>query len=555
MPDFSRREFLKAATVGALTTTGLTGREAWGQPPPREVLYNGIRLGSTWPPNNRYFSPDPVMPPYLADPPAVIPIDVGRQLFVDDFLIEESSLARTFHRAHYHPGNPVLRPETKWEYRDEYADRTQTKPNPAAMPFSDGVFFDPADQLFKMWYMGGYSLNTCLAVSRDGIAWERPTLDVTTGTNIVLTHARDSNTVWLDHENRDGRGRFKMALYNGSESALLLYASPDGVHWSRIGKSGIPGDRSTFFWNPFRQVWVFSLRDDVNGNQRHRRYFETRDFSKAHWKKGEPPLWIGADSRDLWRPEYNTPPELYNLDCVAYESVLIGLFTIWHGEHIAREKPNDISVGYSRDGFHWSRPSREAFIGVSETPGDWNWANVQSAGGCCLTIGDRLYFYVSGREGEPGTNRPGVCSTGLATLRRDGFASLSDDVKTPQPARARQSPPASVTTRPLLFSGSDLFVNAAVTGSLRVEVLDREGRVIEPFSAANAVPVTGDATRTAVGWRSGALLKTLSGEIVRFRFSLNRARLYAFWVSGSPSGASGGYVAAGGPGFRTGRDA
>ena len=555
MPDFSRREFLKAATVGALTTTGLTGREAWGQPPPREVLYNGIRLGSTWPPNNRYFSPDPVMPPYLADPPAVIPIDVGRQLFVDDFLIEESSLARTFHRAHYHPGNPVLRPETKWEYRDEYADRTQTKPNPAAMPFSDGVFFDPADQLFKMWYMGGYSLNTCLAVSRDGIAWERPTLDVTTGTNIVLTHARDSNTVWLDHENRDGRGRFKMAFYNGSESALLLYASPDGVHWSRIGKSGIPGDRSTFFWNPFRQVWVFSLRDDVNGNQRHRRYFETRDFSKAHWKKGEPPLWIGADSRDLWRPEYNTPPELYNLDCVAYESVLIGLFTIWHGEHIAREKPNDISVGYSRDGFHWSRPSREAFIGVSETPGDWNWANVQSAGGCCLTIGDRLYFYVSGREGEPGTNRPGVCSTGLATLRRDGFASLSDDVKTPQPARARQSPPASVTTRPLLFSGSDLFVNAAVTGSLRVEVLDREGRVIEPFSAANAVPVTGDATRTAVGWRSGALLKTLSGEIVRFRFSLNRARLYAFWVSGSPSGASGGYVAAGGPGFRTGRDA
>jgi len=128
-------------------------------------------------------------------------------------------------------------------------------------------------------------------------------------------------------------------------------------------------------------------------------------------------------------------------------------------------------------------------------------------------------------------------------------------VKTPQPARARQSPPASVTTRPLRFSGSDLFVNAAVTGSLRVEVLDREGRVIEPFSAAKAVPVTGDATRTAVGWRSGASLKTLSGEIVRFRFSLNRARLYAFWVSGSPSGASGGYVAAGGPGFRTGRDA
>ncbi len=555
MPDFSRRNFLKAAAVGALTTTGLTRGEAWGQTPTREVLYNGIRLGSPWPPDNRYFSPDPITPPYLADPPAVIPIDVGRQLFVDDFLIEESSLARTFHKAQYHPGNPVLRPATPWEYRDEYADRTQTKPNPAAMPFSDGVFYDPADRLFKMWYMGGYSQNTCLAVSKDGISWERPALDVTKGTNIVLTHPRDSSTVWLDHEDRDGGGRFKMAFYNGSEGGLLLFTSPDGMHWRQVGKSRNRGDRSTFFWNPFRQVWVFSLRDDVNGNQRHRRYFECRDFAKARWDEGPPPLlWIGADHRDRWRPEYNTPPELYNLDCVAYESLVIGLFTIWHGEHVAREKPNDISIGYSRDGFNWSRPTREAFIGVSETAGDWNWANVQSAGGCCLTVGDRLYFYVSGRQGEPGTNRPGVCSTGLATLRRDGFASLSDDVRTPQPVRARQSPPGSVTTRPLRFSGGHLFVNAAVTGQLRVEVLDREGRVIEPFSAAKAVPVTGDATRIPVSWHTGASLKSLAGEIVRFRFTLTRGRLYSFWVSGSATGASGGYVAAGGPGFRSGRD-
>ena len=554
MPDFSRRDFLTAAALGALTATGLPGRVAWAQGSGREVLYNGIRLGSPWPPDNRYFSPDPVTPPYLADPPAVIPIDVGRQLFVDDFLIEESSLARTYHKAQYHPANPVLRPETAWELRDEYADRTQTKPNPSAMVFSDGVFFDPADQLFKMWYMGGYSLNTCLVVSRDGITWERPMLDVTKGTNIVMTHARDSNTVWLDHENRDGLGRFKMAFYNGSESALLLYASPDGVHWRQVGKSGIPGDRSTFFWNPFRQVWVFSLRDDVNGNQRHRRYFETRDFSKAHWTKGEPPLWIGADRKDLWRAEYNSPPELYNLDCVAYESLTLGLFTIWHGEHISREKPNDISVGYSRDGYHWTRPTREAFIGVSERAGDWNWANVQSAGGCCLTVGDRLYFYVSGRQGEPGTNRPGICSTGLATLRRDGFASLSDDVKTPQPVRVRQSPPASVTTRPLRFSGGHLFVNAEVNGGIRVEVLDREGRALAPYSAANAASITGNGTRVPVAWGSGASLKELAGEVVRFRFTLNRARLYAFWVSGAAGGQSGGYVAAGGPGYRTGRD-
>ena len=61
---------------------------------------------------------------------------------------------------------------------------------------------------------------------------------------------------------------------------------------------------------------------------------------------------------------------------------------------------------------------------MSDEDGSWNWANVQSAGGGCLIVGDQLYFYVSGRQGRPGTDAPGVCSTGLATLRRDGFASM-----------------------------------------------------------------------------------------------------------------------------------
>ena len=36
---------------------------------------------------------------------------------------------------------------------------------------------------------------------------------------------------------------------------------------------------------------------------------------------------------------------------------------------------------------------------------------------------------------------------------------------------------------------------------------------------------------------------------VRFRFHLTNGALYAFWVSPDASGASRGYVAAGGPGF------
>jgi len=69
------------------------------------------------------------------------------------------------------------------------------------------------------------------------------------------------------------------------------------------------------------------------------------------------------------------------------------------------------------------------------------------------------------------------------------------------------------------------------------------------YTGENCRPVTGDGTLQAVTWRSAADLGVLSGRAVRLRFTLTNARLYAFWVSPDASGASYGYVAAGGPGF------
>src|SRR5262249_55267066 len=151
-----------------------------------------------WPPRLKSLTNEPMAVPYLAAPPAVIPIDVGRQLFVDNFLIEHTTLTRTFPQAAYHELTPVLRPDRKWE---------QTGQNPTAMVFSDGVWFDPQDSLFKMWYMGGYVASTCYATSRDGIKWDKPQLDVVKGTNIVVPGYRDSTTVWLDREEKDAKKR------------------------------------------------------------------------------------------------------------------------------------------------------------------------------------------------------------------------------------------------------------------------------------------------------------------------------------------------------------
>jgi hypothetical protein len=514
--------------------------------PAEETLYNGIRLPSPWPPKDHKLSLEPMALPYLASPPEVIPIDVGRQLFVDDFLVAQTTLTRSYHLPEYYPQNPVLKPDKPWEGN-------------SAMVFSDGVWFDPQDKLFKMWYMGGYLKATCLATSTDGIHWEKPSFDVQPGTNIVLPEPpatlRDSNTVWLDLEEKDPQRRYKLvtfdmvdAVVDGKKTRkyrLPVYVSPDGIHWTEVAEGGPTGDRTTVFYNPFRKVWVYSLRSGTKGMGRTRHYWENPDLvAGAKWKAGEPIPWVGADKDDPRRSDLNIQCELYNLDAVGYESLMLGLFSIWRGQPKDRAKPNEICLGFSRDGFNWQRPDHRPFIPVSERYGDWNWGNVQSAGGGCLMVGDKLYFYMSGRAGVRGNSGSGVCATGLATLRRDGFASMDAG-----------DADATLTTRPVKFGGKFLFVNVdAPNGELRTEALDEKGNAVPPFTRDNCEPVRADRTLVRVKWNGAADLSALSGKPVKFRFHLKNGRLYSFWVSPDPSGASHGYVAAGGPGFTGGTD-
>ena len=434
-----------------------------------ELLYNGIRLPKQWPPRDLDpQSREPMPVPYLDSPPAVIRIDVGRQLFVDDFLIEFTTLTRQFHKARKYPGNPVLKPQTKLELNNG--------DSPAACPFSDGVFYDPQDKLFKIWYHAGWFDGTACATSTDGIHWKRPELDVVPGTNRVVPpredFRRDGVSVWLDQKTDRPDERFKMFLYARSSTYPAggrVLSSPDGIHFTERALTGPLGDNTTFFYNPFRKRWVLCTD---------------------------------------------------------------GKFP----------KLTEMELAFSRDGFHWDRSWRESFIGASREPGDWERGYIHSAGGCCLIVGDELYFYYGAFSGVSPRGTGGIyagAATGLATLRRDGFASMDAGEQ-----------PGLLTTRPLTFAGSHLFVNLdAPAGRLHVAALDEQGQVIEPFTLENCLPVCGNSTCLPVRWRGADNLAALAGRAVRLRFELQSGQFYSFWVSPDANGASHGYVAAGGPGF------
>jgi hypothetical protein len=587
-PDTSRRKFLRSTALltgaAGAVITGTSGIAAPARnsstevlkaevSAKEEILYNGITLPEQWPP--RYIDPrsyDPMPVPYLVSPPKIIPIDVGRQLFVDDFLVEYTNLKRKFHQPIKSRSNPLLKPETKVEMNEGYC--------PMAAPFSDGCFYDPKDDLFKMWYMAGWFDGTALATSRDGIHWDRPNLDVVPGTNLVIAprgdFRRDGVSVWIDHDTKDPSERYKMYYYAregkiGSELKPVggfLLKSADGIHWKWGGKISGASDNNTFYYNPFRKKWVFTIRresrptppwstDEKRGGGRARSYWESDSFDAALNQWNGAAFWFGADKLDNKRANYNIgeEPQIYKVDAVGYESLLIGLIQPHYGpsnEVCAKggyPKLTELQLAFSRDGFHWDRTSRETFIsGYPHKKESWERAYIHSIGGVCNIVGDKLHFYYTAFKGDE-TNRNPIAhwngmyanaSTGLATLRRDGFVSME-----------AEKDEAFLLTRVVKFTGNYLFVNVdGPRGRLYAELCGEDGKALPGFTRNDCLPITLDTTKYLVKWKNGESLQSFSGKPIRLKFYLTNAKLYAFWVSQNRQGVSAGATAAGGPGFK-----
>lgn len=524
-----------------------------------KVLFNGIELPDIWPP--RYEEPkkrQEMSLPYLEHKPEVIPINVGRQLFVDDFLIQSSDLQKVFHTPEFYPYNPVLKVDREWE--------NTVEGYPYAAPFSDGIWFDPEDNKFKMWYLAGagtintvkHSLCTCYAESEDGIHWVKPELDVVPGTNIVDTTNRDSATIWLDRKETDPQKRYKMFSVEYKEDYIqwqyVLKYSADGIHWSKgVAQSGAVSDRSTAFYNPFIEKWVLSMRHHNSVSWRSRAYLENDDpemaVSLAHrLREGTTDknvvFWFTPDDKEKVHPDYpDVIPGIYNFDAIAYESLMLGLYSQWQGpeNNICREammpKRNEIQLGYSRDGFHFARPTHESFMEVNTDKDEsWNYGNMQSVNGVPLIVDDKLYFYSSGRC-KNGIWWDSGTSCGLAVLRRDGFCSVHTDKA------------GTLTTERVVFDGKYLFVNADVEGQLLVEILNESGNVIPEFDYASCDIITGDSTKKLVSWHGKTDLSELAGRNLQFRFIIEKGDLYSFWVSPWESGESRGMIPGGGPGM------
>lgn len=559
MAKFREEDVLAGKLVSKDAKLLMLANKATGPKP--EKLHNGIELPDQWPPRFREPGTAEVMEvPYLKRPPKTIPIDLGRQLFVDDFLIEKTTLQRTFHQAKKFEGNPVFKPETE----RELGGSTEGERGEQATLFTGqgGLFYDPAEKLFKLFHVAGWRGPLSLATSTDMKTWTRRGQLLPEGLRWMgpkLVNGGSDNCVWLDLNAKNPAERLKyltcwlhVPKEHRPQGFMHSLHVSDGKTFSDAVTTTIAADDyCSFFYNPFREKWVFSIKKGTSRG-RSRYYFESDDFLKgADWEKSV--FWTCTDKLDQPEPEGRYPgageaPQLYSLNAVAYESLMVGMHYIHRGpkneicEKGKFPKLLDLELGFSRDGFHWDRPDRRGFIVGSRTEGSWDRAYLHGAAGVFAVLDDQLVFPYMGTSGIAPSGHRGMYtggSIGLATLRRDGFASMDAGATG-----------GVLTTRPVKFKGAHLFVNAdSSKGELRAEVLDDKGAVL-----ATSKLFTGNQTKQKLEWDGAADLSALAGKAVRFRFHLTTGQLYSFWVTSDASGASNGYLGAGGPGYPGVRD-
>lgn len=472
--------------------------------------------------------------PAFADGPPR-PIGSGLQLFVDDWLIANMKGAAL--RLHEPvPREAVFTFDAKWEgSQSGYV---------AILRDGDAI---------RMYYRGGGDLvreYTCLAESKDGIRWTRPSLRL-----MEFDGSKDNNILWTGKRKAYDEShnfspfldenpaappdqRYKALTLARSYDArgerknvLVAFVSADGIRWKRLREEpviteGSFDSQNIAFWDRIQARYVCYSRMTQQGKRSISRC-TSADF--LQWTKPQL-LDFGGTPIEHFYTNAITPyfraPHLY-----------IGLPMRFvppsERNHVGAERRetdglSDAVFMASRDGLRWSRTFLEAFIRPGADPLNWGGAhgNQTPAWGILQTGPTEMSVYWSEHyDNYPKTNTIPFLRRG--TLRLDGFVSVHAGYSG-----------GEMTTRPLQFKGKRLVINysTSAVGGVKVEVQDEGGKPIPGFALNDSIEIWGDEIERTVAWKGGHDVSRLSGRPVRLRFVMKDADLYSIrFAADAPS--------------------
>ncbi|MEX2512439.1 MAG: hypothetical protein WD398_06005 [Cyclobacteriaceae bacterium] len=452
----------------------------------------------------------------------IIELGNRREIFVDNFLIENLEGTKLVKHTPKDEG-PVIYFDKPWEsFAPAYITVLQ-----------DG-------DIYRAYYRGRHDIgngkttqNTCYAESKNGINWEKPKL------GIIEVNGSKANNVLLDTEpethnfspfidkNPDVIPEQKYKAFGGSStSGLIPYASPDGIHWTRMQKEGVIKNgwldsQNVSFWSESEEQYVCYFRSWTGGDTRGYRSVSravSSDF--IHWSEPEEMSYGKTPFEHIYIQQtspYFRAPHIY---------VAIGARFLPHRQIITTEQLSDLKVDpsqfkglsepvfmTSRGGNLYDRTFMEAFIRPAIGRSNWSARTNYPALNVVQTGPDEMSVYVNQDYAQP---------TGHLhrySMRLDGFTSLQAPYKG-----------GTVLTKTFTFSGNELEVNFSTSagGEIRIEIQDEAGNAIPGYSMEESLPLIGNQTAGTASWKGSKSVSLLTSKPVRLLLFMKEANLYSF---------------------------
>ena len=409
------------------------------------------------------------------------------------------------------------------------------------------------------WIRCGY------AESDDGIHWKRVRVGLVTWNgsreNNIVPFLRHAPVIVKDEQDPDPQRRYKSFIfwtsgehleiartgkydkqYDPRDELFLmdLFTSADGIHLEQhAGEVRFPGEQG----KPLSTIPNSVFRDDREPDpaRRYKAYgfmsLNLRRRGTSYLVSPDAQHWTAHPEMPLIDPAVRgTPPavggptgQVHDTVCFPYEGYYLALY---QDQHDPRNMPIELAVSRDAETFHHVLPGSKVIpVGA---PDDFDAQTILPSTPVILDREIRLYYGGGTERQPPLKGRPReVAQPGLATLRRDGFTSITLE---------NADQPGSLETIPFQLpqQPSRLQVNAhcPARSELRAELIDHSsGKPLPGYSLADCQPITGDQFDATVTWKAGRTLPRTMNS-VRLRWELQAAdgslKLHAFWFRPLP---------------------
>lgn len=412
--------------------------------------------------------------------------------------------------------------------------------------------------------------------SKDGVHFTKPDLGMhhKADSNIVIPEAVGGlGNPFIDtNGSPDERWKLITGYHN---RGIYLYTSPNGWQWKREATYLLPfreGTQSCTFYDDQQQLYISYHRTGIfhtpgGATQRSSIIVEAKDIYHP-WKfkpltqkdyldsarvlplreplpwnldngpltPGEPGLEfthtfdpnstdpVGTDIYVTKAQKYEWAPDTYYAFPIVYfhyeKDGPLTRQILMEPKMDRGSGPIETQIAVSRDGIHWKRFYRPAYVGIGTYCGD-TLHQIYMADGM-VRRGDEIWQYFFGNQEyhSSWSKRKLKKAVFRVVQRLDGFIS----------ADALYDKMAEIITKPLVFKGNrlELNINTGATGYAQIGFLDSDGKPIKGFSVDDCIYLNGNFVHTYVSWLGkGKDVSSLEGKTVQLVIKMRGAKLYS----------------------------